>query len=188
MEKPNGYDSAEAKQFKEFDRPNAGGHVFKILDVSEGRAKSSGRNQLTLTLDIARGPYTNFYDGLSSNLNKDCFLKAYWGVDGDQLPYFKGNMQMVEKCNPGFKFNFDERALIGKLIGGNLREEEYAKDGDLKTSLKIAFFCSIEDVPNQKPLDVKKLGGRPRPQAATNQNQNTFSDGVPLPEKDDTPF
>ena len=183
MYKPDNWETTEAKNGGEFERPSAGGHVLKIVRAVEAKAKESGRDQLNMSADIAGGEFKDYYKDLSVKLNKDCYLTAYWGLDEKSLPYFKGNIKSIEQSNNGFKFDFDENKLVGKLVGACLREEEYEdRDGNLKSSMKILFCCPIADVPNLKVPNKKELSKGPKKTA------QFFSDGAPIPPQDDLPF
>ena len=181
MEKPENWDSTPAETGGSFDNPKAGGYVLKILDAEYGQAKNSGRNQIVITADIASGPYKGFYNELSEKINKGFFLNCYWGTDGKDTGRFKGNIESIEKSNAGFKFSFDEKTLIGKLIGANLREEEYESKGKIRTKLSIGFCCPVADVPNLKPMEPKTLSSKKPEQE---QQSQSFSDGLPIPSEE----
>lgn len=181
MEKPNDYDQAEAKkQGGDFPQPPVGGHILKVVKAEEGKS-SKGRPMLTLFLDIAEGEFANHYTELSEKLDKDAYLRQYQLLDGDAVPYFKGMVELFEFCNQGFKFNFDEKTLVGKKIGANLREEEYRdKENNVKTGLKIGYFASIEEVRSGlEPMKKKTL--KPTTQTAP---VSTAS----VPDANDLPF
>jgi len=61
---------------------------------------------------------------------------------------FKGFIQCVEQSNHnGFKWNWDEQALVGKWIGVVLGEEEYRKqDGSIGTRLNVVRTKTPEDI------------------------------------------
>jgi hypothetical protein len=161
MQKPVGYDQAQAQQFSGGDRLAAGPYVLGIVKAEEATSKS-GRPMIVFSLDIADGPNKNYYKQLGERLQKDCYLKHRRVTDGDQVNYFKGDIKAIEESNPGYTFNFDERTLTRKLVGANLREEEYASGGDIKTSLKIAFLCPAQYVRDGKikPLECKRIEQR----------------------------
>lgn len=157
MNKPNGYDAAQATTFEGGGMPLPGAYVLGIISA-ECKESRSGNEMLVLSLDIVEGQYKNNYRNLGERLKKDCLLKHYRVTDTEQsLPYFKGDIKAIEESNPGFKFNFDEKTLRGKYVGGMLREEEYEKsDGTIATVLKIAFLCSVEKVKSGTLVTPKK--------------------------------
>jgi hypothetical protein len=161
MEKPVGYDDTPAKQGGVFENPEAGGYVLGIVNAEMSKTKEAQKNMLILSLDIAEGKFKNFYRELSLKLEKDCYLKNYLVCEGDNVPFFKGAITSIEHSNTGFKFNFDEKTLVKKLVGANLREEEYINGkGETKTILKIAYMCGVDTVKKGVPvLSVKALSG-----------------------------
>ncbi len=183
MEKPQGYDEAEAKvSGGEFPQPTAGGYVAKIVSAVFGDSKK-GNKMLTVGLDIAEGDFKDHYTKLSEKFDNDAYLKIYQLTDGDHVNYFKGLINAIEHSNNGYKFNFDETTLIGKKIGVNLREEEYLnKDNVLKTILKVAYHCSAEEArAGLAPLPIKQLKGVGAKLPTTTFNQDVpSSDGLPF--------
>lgn len=165
MQKPNGYDDAEAKSGgADFPTLAAGGYVAKIVTAETKRSKN-GNEMLVLAVDIAEGDDKDFYSKLSERLNKPAYPNIYQLTEGDHVSYFKGLIAAVEHSNAGFKFNFDEQKLVGKRLGINLREEDYLnKEGEVKSILKVAYFCSVEDVRAGLQVLPKKTlaGGKPK--------------------------
>jgi hypothetical protein len=158
MRKPDGYDGAEAKNAG-FREPVAGPCILGIIRATAGKS-DNGNPQLTIELDIADGPFKNFYREKSERFNQSWYLKHWQGTEGKSIPYFKGLIVAIEESNPGYKFDFNEATLSRKLIGGNLREEEYAKkDGSIGVRMKIAYLCSLQSVTTggHKVLPTKKL-------------------------------
>jgi hypothetical protein len=181
MQKPEGYDQTQAQQAGgDFPKLPAGGYVLGVVSAEETRSKN-GNAMIHLRLDVAEGEHRRFYTKLSEKLEKEIYLDFYQLTDGASLPFFKGMVETFEKSNVGFKFNFDERTLVNKKVGANIREEEYEKNGEVKTSLKIAFLLTIDEV--KKGVEVlpkKTLAGKSiTPIAPTEQEK---------PKDDDLPF
>jgi hypothetical protein len=163
MQKPNDYDLSEAKRGGNFNRPQAGAYVMKILNCKETMSKTE-RTMLVLQLDIATGEhkdnYKKFFDFMKSKNSE-----AKWPLlhrrctDGNQTPYFKGDIKAIEESNEGFHFNFDESTLKGKLVGAMLAEKEIDASG--KTILEIAYLCSVKKATSGelKPPKVKQFVG-----------------------------
>lgn len=183
MEKPQGYDEAEAKTAGgDFPQPTAGGYVAKIVSALFGESKKGNKKMLTIGLDIAEGDFKDHYTQLSEKFDKDAYLKIYQLTEGDNVNYFKGLIAAIEHSNQGFKFDFDEKKLIGKKLGINLREEEYLnKDNVIKTIMKVAYHCSAEEArAGLTPLPLKQLKGvGAKPQTTFNQDVPS-SDGLPF--------
>jgi hypothetical protein len=161
VNKPTGYDQAEAKSFSGGKPVPPGAYVLEILKA-ESKKATTGNDMLVLTLDIAKGEYARKFTEISDDRKHDCYLKhrRVTNTEGS-LPYFKGDIKAIEESNPGYKFDFDESTLRGNFVGAMLAEEEYEKkDGTIGTSLKIAFLCSVAtaesgklQVPKKKEID-----------------------------------
>jgi hypothetical protein len=157
MDKPSNWDETEAKTQGEFETILPGGYVAKILNAIT-KTSSKGNQMIELSLDIAEGEHAGFYANLSDKLNKDISLKIYQLTEGESTSYFKGLVNAIEHSNPNFIWDFDEKHLIGKRIGVNLREEEYRNDaGEVKISLRVGYYCSAEEARAGLPLMKKKL-------------------------------
>lgn len=100
----------------------------------------------------------------------------YQTVKGDSLQYFKGFITVIENSNPGYKWNWDEKTLVGKLFGGVFGEEEYkGNDGKMHTGVKCMQVRSIDKIRNGEYTvpPIKKL--------------NTSTDnGYTIPAEDDS--
>lgn len=188
MEKPSNYDSAKAETRGEFKKIPAGGHILGIVGVENGKtsAQSKGgvRNQLILSLDIAEGEFKNEYRKMTEKFGKPCYLKSYLPYEGTDVPFFKGAITSIEKTN-GFLWNWDERTLVGKKVGANLREKEYInKNGELKTILEVAYLCSSDTIKEGVAvLPVKTATQAPAQSHAT--TADSFANGF---NNDDLPF
>jgi hypothetical protein len=185
MQKPEGYDAAPLKQFFGSQRPQAGAYVMKIKSAVD-TTSSSGRPMLIVFLDIAQGQFTDNFKTLFEKLKENnpgtkwpCIHRRC--TDGNQLEYFKGDIKAIEESNEGFKFNFDEKTLSGKLVGCMLREKEYGQneDGSAKTILEPAFLCSIKTALSGK-LNPMKM----KPMNSDNAQDNGFKDS----KSDNLPF
>ena len=154
MFKPSNYDTEKERTF--FDElPSAGPYVGKIIHAEEKQSKS-GNPMLVLSIDISEGQFKDYYKNLSDRISKDCFLKHYRVLTDENAGYLKGDILAIEHSNPGFIYNFDETTLSGRLVGINIREEEYvANNGNIKISLKIVHLCGVVDVRNGKIKTIK---------------------------------
>ena len=183
MQKPSGWDEAQAATGGQAPKPNAGGYVLGVVKIDETPSKA-GEEMLTLFLDIARGPFKNHYRELGDKLGKDCYLRYYQMTQTEKgVPFFKGMITSFEKSNPGFDWQWDAKALVKRLVGANLRDEEYVNSkGEHRLGLKIAHLCSIETVDSGTLpiLEPKMLNGSFDGQ--TNANRQS------TPPQDDLPF
>lgn len=158
MQKPAGYDQAEA--FTGFKVIPPGGHICKILKA-EVTSTQTGREKMILFFDIAEGDYAGYYLE-QYNRKKSNNPESNWQgtfhqlTEDNSLPYFKGMIESIEKSNPGFEFNWDERTLVGKLFGGVFGQEEYeSRDGEIKLSTKLRFIRTVDDV--RKGVEIPKI-------------------------------
>ena len=158
MQKPTGWESTQAATGGQQPRPPAGGCVLGVVKISEEPSKA-GEDMITLFLDIARGPFKNYYRDMTERLKKDCYLRYYQKTTGEKsLPFFKGMITSFEESNPGFDWQWETQSLVRRLVGANLREEEYTnKQGKTRLGLKIAYLCSVESVEKGLPLLDPKL-------------------------------
>lgn len=181
MQKPQGYDTTEAKQGGgEFPKVPAGAYILGIISAEETKSKK-GNPMLKLRMDIAEGEFYRFYTKLSEKLGKDIYLDYYQLTGGEHLPFFKWAIEMIEKSNVGFKFGFDEKALINKKVGANLYEEEYESNGEIRTSLKVGYLATIEDVRKGLELLPKKLlSGKKISSPETVNPQQSKEDDLPF--------
>jgi hypothetical protein len=146
MKKPENFDSAKPESFGSFNTPPAEAYILGITKAEVGTTKT-GKEKITLTLDIAEGEFKNYYGELSVKLTKDCRLQYNQLTEGNSTPYFKGMITAIEESNTGYKFNFDEKTLARKLVGAVLQEcQYYNKAGELKSILKPMFLCSVATV------------------------------------------
>lgn len=164
-----------------------GGYVCKYVSVTD----VADKQYLLMEYDIAEGDKAHYYEDLES-------AKGFWGgtvyrsYKPAALPMFKRMCSAVTKSNPGYIFdggkqNADEKTLVNKLIGLVLSEEEYiGNDGNVKTRLKVAYECTVDDIRNgnYKVPALKKLDNTPAP------TSNVPSGFVDIPEgsPEEVPF
>ena len=186
----NNYDSTPAKEYVPFENPPPGGYVFKVVEWSAEPSKG-GRPMVTIALDIAEGPHA----GAFAKYPKDYRQM----LDGESLPYFKAMIKYFTESNPATKMaeviftqktgakGFDPSKLFGLRIGGNLGEAEYIKQatGELKVGTEVRFLGAVKDVPNMRPLPLKKLAGS-APAART--QAPSAAKGPGLHDDDTVPF
>lgn len=152
MQKPNGYDQAPAYTggSKQLD---PGGYVCRIKDAKEETLKET--HFLTIAFDICEGEQSGFFAD-AFKAKQQFASDAKWpGVyrqtvenkDGGCNPFFKGMIACIEESNPGYKFNFDERALAGKLFGGVFGQEEYPDaNGNVRVSTKLQQIRTVDAI------------------------------------------
>ena len=174
MEKIEGYETAQALT-GEYERLKPGGYICKIIAAKEEKSKS-GNRMLTLALDIDDGEYKGFFMKRFEELKKGktdpnqeikypntaIYHQMLEGND-KAIGFLKGLMTSLEASNANFKWDWDEKKLVGLRCGGIFGEEEYERlDGSIGTSCKIKFIrttkCIKEE--NFKIPELKKLPTR----------------------------
>lgn len=164
MEKVQGYDEAQAIT-GEYEVLEAGGYICKIVNAKEDKSKS-GKRMLVLAIDIDEGDKKEFFKNRFENdtrTDKKWPASAIYRqmLEGNKSAGFlKGLMTSLEASNEGFKWNWDEKKLVGLKCGAIFGEEEYEKiDGTVGTTTKIKFIRTIKSIEdgNFKIPELKKL-------------------------------
>lgn len=189
MKKYDGYDQAQAFS-GEYEKLEPGGYVCKIMKV-QTEEKAYG-TLLRIGFDIVEGDHAGYYKRTYDRKAKDNAAAKWPGmyyqtIKPDDLKYFKGFMTAIEESNPGYKWNWDENTLRGKLFGGIFGEEEYeGNDGKVHTSVKCQWVRSVETVRSGKfeIPEPKKLQQKP----STNSTQDEVYPGFADSSDSDLPF
>jgi hypothetical protein len=94
-------------------------------------------------------------------------------------------MGAIEMSNPGFHFDFDqpESQFKGKLVGINVREFDWAMNGNTGTSTEIGSFVPVDDVRMGKVRPMKKRELRNQP-----EETEPVASGFTAVETDELPF
>ena len=175
-------DWAQAEVYTgEFLQIPPGGYVCRILDA---KVENGGfGEQLILKFDVIEGEYKGFFASRPAEMRTFIMTK-----DNATNPFFKGVITAIEESNPGYAFTatWDERTLVGKVVGVLFREEEYLnKYNNLRTATR-AFACrsvkAIHDgvpVPQKRELKPEQRG---RAQAASSDHERGFTE-VPYDEQ-----
>lgn len=165
INRPNNWDSIKEPSGREQLPP--GGYVV-IINAAEIRRAQSGYEYLDLSIDIAEGEYKGFYH--NDFYAQDGQEKKRWkGHYRQGLPqseqsssYFKGMVTAIEESNPGYTWNWDERSLVGKIVGCLMRSEEWEYNGYTGMRTEPMAFTSADrirkgdfKIPNPKMLANK---------------------------------
>ena len=162
MNKPAGYDEVQAIT-GEFKSLPAGGYVCKIVRADLTLSKR-GDEMLRIAVDISGGDYDGYFRKMfdrrrANNADAKWPCQYYQLTQDDHMGRFKGMMQNIEASNDGWKWNWDENELAGKLFGGKFQEEEYmGNDGKVHTTTRCAGILPIEGIdeiaiPEKKALE-----------------------------------
>lgn len=152
MKPIKGYDKIQASG--DFERLPAGGYVLMIQSATDDPAKE----YLRITYDIAEGPEAHRYlNETAENDYRHQFIRSY---KEKALGMFKAFTNALEASNPGYKWDWKEGALAGKLLGVVLGYEEYeANDGNVKERLRVVSCLEADRIRKGdfKVPELKKL-------------------------------
>jgi len=151
----------------EFKKLVAGGYVALITNVEDVAEKE----YLKIEYDIAYGESANYYQELFDNRGfwAGRFIRSY---KEKAQPMFKGFLTAIGNSNANFKFNNDEKQLVGKLVGVVLGEEEYQKNDDsIGIRLYVNSTRSVSEI--KKGVEIPKI----KQLAGSTSNFNTSSFG-----------
>lgn len=175
MKPIEGYDTTRAAT-GEYETIDPGAYVLTIKHVTE-EASANGRAGVRIYFDIAEGEHRDYYQ---RQYDADTRAAKKWSgakwqmTEGNGLSFFKGFITAVEESNPGYRWNWDERTLADKRVGGVFRREEYRKtDGTTAWTTRILSFCSVDTArkgvkpPEDKPLEGRPAQGGYAPQSAS---------------------
>ena len=170
------YDKIKASG--EFERLPAGGYVIRITACED----KPDVEYLVITYDIFEGAYKDhFKDSDAEHVFTHQFIRSYKAT---ALGMFKAFTNALEDSNSGYKWDWNEKALAGKLLGVVLREEEYENNrGEVKTGLKVYSCISADRVRtgDYKVPGLKKL-------AAASSLAAPVAGFTPIITDDDVPF
>lgn len=153
MKPVNGFDSARA--YTDFEKLPASGQVIGILDAEEVQGEKG--NRLVLKFDICEGEFKNYYSEQFKNSqfedtkykgNYSIFIPKEDGSEDDEktLRRFKTNISILEECNPGFHWDWDEKKLKGLKAGMIFQDKEWSYNGKTGFTAQPYGLKSIEDI------------------------------------------
>ena len=113
-----------------------------------------------MTLDIIEGEYKGRYAEVWKDQDEK-FGKATFKGTFRLIPYveddedwrrrvFESNLWCVEQSNPGYEWDWDEKKLVGKKVGINVRNRLYTYNNKDRSTTEIACFETVDDVRNGK--------------------------------------
>lgn len=170
-----GYNEVQVNKFGE--KLKLGGHICKVLEakIETFTSKKDGKDyeQLIIKFDIeAPDEQAGFYANKFAEDAKKDALNAKWkGFHRISVPtddsedFIKSNFKAfttsIEESNQGYKWNWEENTLIGKVFGGVFGYEEFvAQDGTTIPLTKIRYVRStnkIEETPIPKVKMADKI-------------------------------
>lgn len=187
IRQPNNWN--EVREISEQAKLPLDAYVCKTI-----RAEVQGE-QLCIAFDIAEGAQSGFYKRAFASDNRD--NKKWKGVlrlwlpkdDGSEKDEWtkstlKGMVTAFEKSNPGYKWNWDERSLAGRMVGIMFRNEEWEYEGKTGWTVRPFRAMSVESVrsgdytlPKDKPLKKETSYGESYDgfASASSYNSNDFA-------------
>lgn len=157
MKKFKNYD--EVKAYREKERLPRGAYILKIMNVEE--VTNSYGESLVFSFDIAEGEHKGFYQQEYNNqFQEDKKWKGIYRLfeprdDGSEKDAwtksrFKSVMEAFEASNPGYHFDWDEKKLIGKTIGGLFINKEWEGDNGTGWFTSCEKFIDVTSIRNEK--------------------------------------
>ena len=152
-----------------------------IAQIKGVKVEEEGPDQrMTIRLDIAEGEYAGYYTkrykadqergGQFEVKYKGDFV--LYAVDEkntarkfpqSDIKKFNGSMWAIEQSNPGYRWEWDERTLAGKLVGINVRQGTF-------NGIEYTNIGRLESIPDIKAGKVKVMkDAEPRGSASTTE-------------------
>lgn len=187
MNKPQDFDTALGYG----EALPAGGYVCRIMAVEETVSKAKNEPMIKISLDIAEGPYKDFFaKQYRANTRPD----KKWSGNAvvNQLVYdpngayttskgFKTFITAAEESNPNFKTvwgNGFAACFKNKLIGVLFRREQFlSTDGSTPFATKAFMFRSADVIRKGVPVPADKLLD-----ASQTSTQNYTAAPAPFPQ------
>jgi len=132
--------------------------ITDVVDVPE-------REYLEVYYDICQGEFKGYFAAAKASIGRD-ISKECRSYKESALPFFKGFIVAIEKSNPGYQWDWDEKKLIGKFVVGVFGEEEYVdKNNEVKVIVALQEFRSLPAYKEGKLKvpELKKLPESERP-------------------------
>lgn len=170
MKPIEGYDLVnEAGEFKKLPAGIYGVRITSVTDVPENQ-------YLRITCDITKGEYANYFKTLvdSGLSDTSSSIRSY---KQNAVPFFKAFITAVEKTNPGYHWDWDEKKLVGKNVIAVFGEEEYVdKNGEVKVGTHLVEFRSLEayQAGRIKVPELKKLPEEERPKPVATESSEVL--------------
>ena len=201
MKKPYGYEETTINTG--YTPLEVGGHRLVIMQAKE-KLSQSGLKMLEISFDTApddKQPsyYRADYEGRKNNPNPKWQGTSYivlpenYGQTDDRYAWSTRSLKQfitaVEHSQPGWTFDWNIESLKNKRVGGCFGEEEFlSNNGDVLTSVKLRWWCGIDEVPNQKVPNRKELDPAKRPAPESKANDTALPWGNSRVVVSDLPF
>lgn len=146
----------------DFEALPAGAYKCQILQVNLTKS-STGKEMMAICFDIAEGPFKGFFMRQFKNRQQKDTEAKFPGIfrqltRDSSLPFFKGVITSIEKSNPGYRWDWQEKGLVKKYFGGIFGREEYiGSDGEKHMATKCVQIRSLEGMKDAKIPEDKLL-------------------------------
>lgn len=149
MRQIEGFDLiTEAGELKQLP---AGAYVCKIIEVID----NADKEYLDVYFDIVEGEFKNYFTTLFNSTGKN-YGRIARSYKTNALPFFKAFITAVEKSNPGYKWDWNEKSLNNKLCAVSFRDEEFESDGTIKVRAKPEEIRSVQALREGK-IEIKPV-------------------------------
>jgi hypothetical protein len=157
IEKPSLYDSVETNE--RYPKITAGGFVgiIKRYDYIPNK------NYIRLGIDIAEGQFKDYFENRKNKDGSWCYdANVYLSLKDTEgaIKSFKSNITAIERSNPDYEWDWNEKSLFRKKVGIIVGLKEYAtNDGTIKTKPYIKWLRSVDAIRNGdfKVPELEKL-------------------------------
>lgn len=171
-----------------------GGYVITIKSVKYEDNSAKGKaDNIIFAFDIAEGEYKGYYaKRFENDTNEDKKWKGTYRLsvptddgsqnDGYAKSRFKGFMTSVEESNPGYKWNWDEQTLKGKMLGAAVGEINTEIEGKAITYTAMRYAVSVDSVRKgiTPPKPYTKAGSTTTTTSTTNPYNVTEDADIPF--------
>lgn len=149
-----------------FKRLTPNGYIVKILKVEDNPEKEYLKIYFDIVKGDDKGYFKKQYDGDTRKERKwpnaGTFIRSY---KDSAASMFKGFTNAVEKSNKGYKWDFDEKTLVNKVVGLIIADEQYQNQkGQVRVRNYVAAVRSVEtiekgeyEIPALKELATTKI-------------------------------
>ena len=169
----------EAKKSASREPLPAGGYVANILNAEE--VHYDWGSVLLISFDILEGKYKDFF--AKDYKEQDREDKKWRGTfrlnipkddgsekDGWSKKSFGNSMWAIEESNPGYRWDWNESMLKGKIVGVLFRNKEWEMNGNTGWTTECCSLTSADDIRLGKFRQPKD-----KPLKAANTSNNSFT-------------
>lgn len=197
MKRIENWDSiVESTSFKRLT-PNS--YICKILKVEDHPEKEYLKIYFDIFKGDDKGYFKKQYDGDTRKEKKwpnaGTFIRSY---KDSAASMFKGFTNAVEKSNKGYKWDFDEKTLVNKVVGLIIADEQYQNQkGQVRVRNYVAAVRSVEaiekgeyEIPSLKELTTTKTTTAPANDPIPDFGDvfNTTPTDTPTPAESENPW